>query len=144
MKAFESETGQAVEDILHAPPSPHMALLDGAEDEGLAAPPVHLALRSVEPIACRVPGMGSPKVYFDNFTHGSGHQRCFVQCTHHRNCRLYVFIKNYSCKEEAVAFLFGWLSLGGRFADPDEAKAHIAEKPTAEQVKAFVREQFPE
>ena len=82
------------------------------------------------------------KVNFDNFTHNTGHLRCFLYCKMHKNYRIYVFLKDFVSRERAVSYLFAWAAIGAVIEDPDHGALHVAEKPDDEMVNIIQREQF--
>ncbi|CAE7038539.1 unnamed protein product [Symbiodinium sp. CCMP2592] len=102
--------------------------------------PLRLALElPVEPrVKCRVAGLEDLVIYFDNFTHQSGHRRAFCQCLQHADCRRYTFVKNHRDQDEAVAWLLAWASSGPRF---DDAEEHVKHNPSDTAVQSMEERQ---
>lgn len=92
----------------------------------------------VEPVACKEPQYADAHVLYDRYTHQSGQLRCFIQCTWHKNCRKYTFVRNHSSKKEAAAWLFAWNAAGKSHKD---AELHKTAAPSAQAVKNFLRAQ---
>ena len=66
------------------------------------------------------------KIYFDNYSHTSGHLRAFVQCRVHKHqCRLYRFMKDFGSELECKVFLLAWLQAGRRNEDANARDWHV-------------------
>jgi hypothetical protein len=140
VKAILDDIGEEIEE---QPLDEVLAIEDGDPDDPIHAEPVLQPTAIADPfIECRVGGMRLCKAYFDNYTHASGHQRCFVACSLHTKCRLYVFVKDFPSKNHAVAHCFAWLSGASRWPDRADQLQHVQCKPTVEEVATMLREQF--
>ncbi|CAE7359205.1 unnamed protein product, partial [Symbiodinium sp. CCMP2592] len=91
--------------------------------------------RRVAPLEIDLGGGRTQVVHFDNFTHSSGQLRAFVACETHSGCRLYTFVRHHGSRRRAAAFLLAWQM---RAAHHRRAEAHIADKPSEEQVDAMM------
>ncbi|CAE7717340.1 unnamed protein product [Symbiodinium sp. CCMP2592] len=91
--------------------------------------------RRVAPLEIDLGGGRTQVVHFDNFTHSSGQLRAFVACETHSGCRLYTFVRHHGSRRRAAAFLLAWQMRG---AHHRRAEAHIADKPSEEQVDAMM------
>ena len=86
-----------------------------------------------------IPGWSHLRVSLDHFSHQTGNRRAFTYCTHHKACRLYVFIKDFDSKAHAAAYLFTWRMAAHRWNDPNDAKKHIECKPCINRVEMVYR-----
>ena len=108
-------------------PDPPLAL--PAPAGGAVAPPLvpQIAQRPVKHFRS---GGQRVSVNFDNYSHPTGELRCYVNCrVHGPQCRLYAFVKNHPCIEEAMAYVLAWGLLEA------SADAHKALRPTVGQVQ---------
>ncbi|CAE7591048.1 unnamed protein product [Symbiodinium sp. CCMP2592] len=96
--------------------------------------------RRVAPLEIDLGGGRTQVVHFDNFTHSSGQLRAFVACETHSGCRLYTFVRHHGSRRRAAAFLLAWQM---RAAHHRRAEAHIADKPSEEQVDAMMLRWVP-
>ena len=93
-----------------------------------------------KPVQSRVPGLDSV-VHFDNFTHQSGRRRAFVACgcaAHKGQCRRYVFVNDFTCIEDCVAWLLTWVSAAQRFRTTAD---HVSDNPPNEAVRSMKQRQ---
>ncbi|CAE7287378.1 unnamed protein product [Symbiodinium sp. CCMP2592] len=106
-------------------------------------PPMQLQIEmpGEKPVQSRVPGLEGLTVYFDNFTHQSGRRRAFIACgcaAHKGQCRRYVFVTDYPCIQDCVAWLLTWASAAQRFRTTAE---HVGHNPTSEAVRSMKQRQ---
>ena len=94
------------------------------------------------PVQARVPGLQDYVVYFDNYTHQSGHRRCFIKCLHGAhagsNCRRYTFVNQHADQATAVAWLLAWAQDAPRHRSGD---AHVAYNPSTAAVRSMKERQ---
>ncbi len=79
------------------------------------------------------------RVYFDNFTHGSGRRRAFCSCRYpgHGRCNKYVWLNEYDSPSHAAAWLFAWEALAP--ASPGHVD-HLASEPSVDAVRLYLDE----
>ena len=93
-------------------------------------------------ILSTVPGMAQVRVGFDNWSHSSGNRRAFTTCKRHKQCRKWVYIKDFPSPEHACAYLLAWQSDASLFPFETMAQSHIAHIPSDQLVKHCLETQF--
>ena len=89
----------------------------------LALPTIKYSVEELQLTQCGIAGAPSMTVHFDRFTHQSGNRRALFECSLHNKCRLDCSIKDFSSREQFVAFLFAWDLQGLEVDDEIGAKS---------------------
>ncbi len=98
-------------------------------------------------LVATAPGMEIPpvirddglRVYFDNFTHGSGRRRAFCSCRYpgHGRCDKYMFLDAFEGPLHIAAWLFAWETLASTSLGHED---HLGLEPTGALVKRYLDE----
>ena len=87
-----------------------------------------------EDVVSKIPGLGTLRIHFDNWSHKSGNRRVYTTCQRHDNCRKWRFIHDFASDDDAVSWLLAWQADVVLFTKKWDNENHREHVPSKEQI----------